>query len=51
MSAVGDVDHLIEQYRLAAGEFLEGNPEDTKELFSHREDALPNPPYGPPVRG
>jgi ketosteroid isomerase-like protein len=51
MSAVDDVDKLIEQYQLAADEFLKGNPEHTKKLFSHREDATLANPYGPPVRG
>ena len=48
---VDDVDELIEQYQLAIGEFLKGNPEPVKNLFSHREDATLANPYGPPVRG
>ena len=51
MSAVDDVDELIEQYQLAQGEFLKGNPEPVKDLFSHRDDASLANPYGPPVRG
>ncbi len=44
MAAVDDVDELIEQYDLALGEFVKGNPEPVKELFSHREDVtLANP--------
>ena len=44
MAAVDDVDHLIEQYQLALGDFLKGNPEPVKKLFSHREDVtLANP--------
>jgi ketosteroid isomerase-like protein len=44
MAAVDDVDQLIEQYRLALGDFLKGNPEPVKKLFSHREDVtLANP--------
>ena len=51
MAAVDDVDELVEQYQLAEGEFLKGNPEPVKKLLSHREDVtLANPP-GPPVRG
>jgi hypothetical protein len=47
MTAVEDVDQLNEQYHLASGEFLKGNPEPVKKLWSHREDvSLPNP-YGP----
>ncbi|MBA3491666.1 MAG: nuclear transport factor 2 family protein [Rubrobacteraceae bacterium] len=51
MSAVDDVDQLIEQYYLAQGEFLKGNPESVKNLFSRREDVTLANPYGPPVRG
>ena len=44
MTAVGDVDQLIEQYNLALGEFVKGNPEPVKNIFSHREDVtLANP--------
>ena len=38
MVAVNDVDELIEQYHLALGEFMKGNPEPAKNLFSHRDD-------------
>jgi ketosteroid isomerase-like protein len=51
MAAVDDVDELIEQYRLALGEFMKGNPEPAKELLSHREDVTLANPYGLPVRG
>jgi len=51
MTAVDDVDQLIEQYHLALGEFLKGNPEPAKDLWSHREDVSLAKPYGPPVRG
>jgi len=51
VSIVDDVDQLIEQYQLAQGEFLKGNPEPVQKLFSHREDASLANPYGPPVRG
>ena len=51
MAAVDDVDELIEQYYRAQGEFLKGNPEPVKNLFSHREDVTLANPYGPPVRG
>lgn len=44
MTAVDDVDQLIEQYQLALGDFVKGNPEPVKKLFSHREDVnLANP--------
>ena len=51
MSAVDDVDELIEQYHRAQREFLRGNPETVKNLFSRREDVTLANPYGPPVRG
>ena len=51
MAAVDEVDELIEQYQLASGELLKGNPKPVQKLFSHREDATLANPYGPPVRG
>src|SRR5215208_299378 len=51
VTAVDDVDELIEQYYRAQREFLRGNPEPVKNLFSHREDVTLANPYGPPVRG
>ena len=51
MTAVEDVDELIEQYQLALGEFMKGNPEPAKKLWSHREDVTLANPLGPPVRG
>src|SRR5215204_4030602 len=51
MAAVDDVDELIEQYHRVQREFLRGNPELVKDLFSHREDVTLANPYGPPVRG
>ena len=51
MSAVDEVDQLIEQWQLAAGEFVKGNPEPVKKLWSHKEDVTLANPWGPPVRG
>ena len=51
MSAADDVDELIEQYQLALGEFVKGNPEPSKKLWSHREDVSLANPLGPPARG
>jgi ketosteroid isomerase-like protein len=51
VAALDDVDELIEQYHRAQGEFLRGNPETVKDLFSHGEDVTLANPYGPPVRG
>jgi ketosteroid isomerase-like protein len=51
MSDVDDVDKLIEQYQLATVEFVKGNPEPYKAVFSHREDVTLANPFFPPVRG
>ncbi len=51
MSAVEDVDELIQQYHLVSSEFLKGTPEPVKKLFSRRDDVTPANPYSPPVRG
>src|SRR5215204_6605982 len=51
MSAVEDVDRLIERFRLSMDGFLKGDPEPTKRVFSHRDDVTLANPFGPPVRG
>jgi len=51
VSAVDDVDQLIEQYQLALGEFMKGNPEPVQKLFSHREYVSLANPLGPPAHG
>jgi len=51
MSAVDDVDKVLEQYQLATAEFVKGNPEPYKMIFSHREDVTLANPFFPPVRG
>src|SRR5829696_6986934 len=52
MAAVEDLDEVIEQFQLALNEFLKGNPEPAKKLWSHRDDvSLANPLVGPPARG
>ncbi len=51
MSAVDDVDQLIEEWHPASDEFLKGNPEPVKNMWSRREDVTLANPYGPPVRG
>jgi hypothetical protein len=51
MSAVDDVDELIEQFYLASDEFLKGNPEPVNKLWSHRDDVTLANPQGPAVRG
>jgi ketosteroid isomerase-like protein len=51
MTAVNDVDELIEQFNLAQGEFLKGNVEPMNNLFSHGEDVTLNNPFSPPAHG
>jgi ketosteroid isomerase-like protein len=51
MATVDDLDKVVEQYHLALGEFMKGNPEPAKELFSHREDVTLANPFGPATRG
>ncbi len=45
------LDRMIERFDLAQGEFIKGNPEPVKELFSHREDVTLANPFGPPAHG
>ena len=51
MAALDDVNELIEQFHLALGEFMKGNPEPAQKLFSHREDVTLANPLGPAARG
>src|ERR687897_3420266 len=51
MSAVDDVDELIERYQLGLDEFMKGNPEPVKALFSHKEDVTLANPLGPRAHG
>ena len=51
MTAVEDVDQLIEQYDLAVNEFLKGNPEPVLELWSRRDDVTLANPYGGVAHG
>ena len=52
MATENDLGQVIEQYPLALGEFLKGDPEPLKMMYSHREEevTLANP-FGPPARG
>ena len=45
-----DFDEVVEHYHLALGEFVKGNPEPLKEMYSHQHITVANP-FGPPVRG
>ena len=51
MSAANDVGQLIDQYQLVLGEFVKGNPDLVKELYSHREDVTLANPLGPAAPG
>jgi ketosteroid isomerase-like protein len=51
VATVEDLDQMIEQCRLALGEFIKGDPEPMKEMFSHRGDVSLANPLGPPARG
>jgi ketosteroid isomerase-like protein len=51
VSAVDDVDRLIEEVHLAQGELVKGNPEPVKELTSHRDDVTLANPFAPPAHG
>jgi hypothetical protein len=44
VSAVEHFDEVVEQYHLAIGEFMKGNPEPAKKMISNRDDVtLANP--------
>jgi ketosteroid isomerase-like protein len=51
MAAVEDLDQVVEQYHLALGEIVKGNPEPLKVMYSHREEVSLANPFGPPVHG
>lgn len=51
MSAVDEVEGLLQRYKLATAEFVRGNPEPYKGLFSHEEDVTLANPFFPVVRG
>ena len=48
MAAVDDLDKVIDQFQLALEEFVKGDPEPCKKLFSHRDDVTLANPFGPP---
>jgi ketosteroid isomerase-like protein len=50
MAAVDDLDEVVEQYHLALGEFLKGDPQPLQMMYSHREDVTLANPFGPPTR-
>ena len=46
-----DFDKALEQYHRATGDFVKGNPEPYKMVFSHRDDVTLDNPFGPFVHG
>jgi hypothetical protein len=48
MAAVDDLDEVVEQYHLALGEFLKGDPQPLQMMYSHREDVTLANPFGLP---
>ena len=51
MTAVDDLDQVIEHFDLAQGEVVKGNPEPALKLFSHQEYVTLNNPLSPPAHG
>ena len=51
MTALDDIDELIEQFHLAQGEVVKETPELVKKLLSRQEDVTFNNPFFPPARG
>ncbi len=51
MTAVDDLDEVIEHYDLALDEFMRGDPEPVKKIFSHREDVTLANPFSPVGHG
>src|SRR5438093_10396192 len=46
-----DFDQVVEQSHLAWDQFVKGNPEPAKKLFSQSEDITLGNPFGPVSRG
>jgi ketosteroid isomerase-like protein len=51
VTSLDDLDVVVEQSHLALGEFVKGNPEPLKMMYSHREDVSLANPFGPAMRG
>jgi hypothetical protein len=51
MAAVDDLDEVLEQFHLAQGEFVKGNPEPAKNMCSQREDVTLDNPLSPTAHG
>ena len=51
MSALDELDGVVEQYHRAADAFARGDLEPVKAVFAHRDDVTLANPFGPAVRG
>jgi ketosteroid isomerase-like protein len=51
MATVDDLNQVLEKWHLAQDEFVKGDPELVKQMWSHADDVSVANPYGPPVRG
>jgi hypothetical protein len=47
MAALDGFDRVLEQWQLATGAFINGDPEPVQKLFSHEEDVTLANPLGP----
>jgi ketosteroid isomerase-like protein len=50
-NAADDFDQVVEQNHLALDEFMKGNHEPLKKLYSQRDDVTLGNPFGPFARG
>ena len=46
-----DINRVIDQYHKAVDEFLRGNAEPVKLMYSHQEDVTLASPFGPAILG
>ena len=46
-----NIQHIVDQYHIAADEFSRGNSLPVKMIFSHQDDVILANPFGPPVLG
>lgn len=46
-----DFNRVVENYRLALGDFVKGNPEPNKKMFSYEDDVTLANPFGASKRG
>ena len=51
MTGFDDLEAVIERYHQAAGEFVKGNPDPYKQVWSQRDDVTVANPFGPARRG